>query len=141
MILDFEDEIFNKAAGQIRETFPGLYITGEYVRAPAQFPAVSIVQRDSAAWRNSRNTSTNETNTAVQYEVNVYSNKHPGAKAECKKIMNRIDEVMTGWGLGFTRTMLMPVDNLADATIYRLVARYSGILGVDEYGHHLIIKR
>ena len=56
------------------------------------------------------------------YELNVYSNKTAGKKTECKKIAAMVDEEMAA--MGFTRTMLNPIPNMDDATIYRMVGRY-----------------
>jgi hypothetical protein len=64
------------------------------------------------------------------YEVNVYSNKTIGKKSECKEIAAIIDEQMLA--LGFARTMLQPIPNLDDATIYRMVGRYSAIISKDK---------
>ena len=137
-MIDIEFELFTDIAAQLRAAFPGIYVTNEYVRAPARFPCVSIEERDNAVWRNSRDTMTYENNAAVMYEVNIYSNKDGGKKAESKAIAKVMDEAMLK--KGFSRTMLSPTPNLADATIYRLTARYSGIVGKDG-DDYLIYKR
>ena len=67
-----------------------------------------------------------ENHVSVLYEVNIYSNKKVGKKAECREIAALIDERMLA--LGFTRKMLQPIPNLDDATIYRMVGRYSAIV-------------
>ena len=59
------------------------------------------------------------------YEVNVYSNKTTGKKTEAKKILSKIDDTMIL--LGFTRMNKFPVI-MDDATIYRVVARYRGVV-------------
>ena len=56
----------------------------------------------------------------------MYSNKQSGKKAECKAIIALIDKRMEA--LGFTRTLLNPVPNEEDATVYRMVARYRAIV-------------
>ena len=73
------------------------------------------------------------------YEINVYSNRQNGRKKECRNILNVADETIVG--LGFTRTMLSPVPNLADATIYRLTARYQAVIGTDANGRFIVHKR
>lgn len=138
-MIDCEFELFTLLATKLRAQFPGIYVTGEYVRATSRLPCVSIEQRDNTPWRNSRTTSTNEVHTAVMYEINVYSNKESGKKAECKSIADFVDREMNR--LGFTRTMLSPTPNLADATLYRLTARYSAIVGQDSEGNYTIYKR
>ena len=63
---------------------------------------------------------------AVTYEVNVYSNKTSGKKAECKALAAFIDERLLE--LNFTRTMLEPVPNQDEATIYRMLGRYRAVI-------------
>lgn len=138
-MIDAENEIFTIVATSLRDAYPGLYVTGEYVREPAKFPCVSIEEKNNAVWRNSRDTMTNENHAAVMYEINVYSSKLNGKKQECKDILAVADGVMTD--LGFSRTMISPVPNLADATIYRLTARYQAIIGTDVNGRFIIYKR
>ena len=73
-----------------------------------------------------RTTKSIENHAQVLYEVNVYSNKTSGKKAECKAIIALIDSKMEA--LGFTRTLMNPVPNEEDATVYRMVARYRAIV-------------
>ncbi len=137
-MIDCENELFTVVATRLREAFPGIYVTGETIRKSARFPCVELVQRDSAVWRNSRANDDIEHHAAVMYEANVYSNKEKTKKQQCKEIMSVLDTEMKR--MGFTRTMLNPIDNLADATIYRLTARYQAIVGKngDDY---LIYRR
>lgn len=138
-MIDAEDEIFAHVAGKLRAAYPDIYVTGEYVRAPARFPCVSIEEKNNAVWRNARDTSEIENAVAVMYEVNVYSNLKNGKKRECKAIAEVVDEALRG--IGFTRTMLNPLPNQADATIYRMTGRYSAIIGRGENSEFIIYKR
>lgn len=138
-MIDCEFELFTEVATALRASFPGIYVTGDYVRAPARFPCVSIEERDNVVWRNSRNNETYENHVAVMYEINVYSNNQNGKKAEAKAIVDVADGIMRK--LGFTRTMLSPTPNLADATIFRYTARYSGIVAQTGENNYTIFKR
>lgn len=64
-----------------------------------------------------------EAMSLVMFEINVYSNKSEGKKTECKSIAKAIDEKM--FSMNFRRLAFTPVPNLEDATIYRIIARYS----------------
>lgn len=125
-MIDIENEIFNELARQVREKFPSIYMTGEYVKSPPTFPCVSIVEVDNSTFRATRTSESKENHVAVMYEVNVYSNKTKGKKAECKEIIAFIDEILTR--LNFTRIMLEPIPNQDDATIYRMLGRYRAIV-------------
>jgi len=138
-MIDCEDEIFNRLAGVVRQHFPDIYVTGTYVRAPSRLPCVSIEEKNNAIWRNSRDSSEIENAVAVMYEVNAYSNLKNGKKKECKAIIAVVDREFTK--LGFTRTMLNPLPNQADATIYRMTGRYQAIISKDANGDFVVHKR
>ncbi len=125
-MIDVETEIFSTVATAVREEYPKIYMTGEYVKSPSSFPCVSLIEEDNQVYRNTRTTESIENHVQVIYEVNVYSNKTSGKKSECKEIMALIDTQMET--LGFTRTLLSPVPNEEDATIYRLTARYRALV-------------
>jgi len=117
-VIDMENDIFSAVAVPLREKYGKdakgqyrIWVSGESADVPARFPAV-------------RRMSTRRIENAanVMYEVNVYTNRVGYKKQDAQEIMSFIDEILAG--LNFTRTMMQPIDNLSDATIYRLVARY-----------------
>ena len=125
-MIDIENDIFNTVATEVREKYPDIYMVGEYVKTPSQFPCVSLVEMDNQVYQRTEDSGSSENHVSVMYEVNIYSNKTVGKKTECKAIAAVIDEQMLA--LGFARTMLQPIPNLDDATIYRMVGRYSAII-------------
>ena len=123
-MIDVENEIFTKVATELRTQFPKVNVYSEDVRSPSSFPCVSIVEADNYTVSGS-----NENHANLMYEVNVYSNKTSGKKTECKEIIAIIDDILLG--LGFTRTMKNPV-SMDDATIYRMVTRYTAIVSTNQ---------
>ena len=114
-MIDIESEVFTRVATVVREKYPKIYMTGEYVKSPPSFPCVSLIETDNQVYRNTRDSGAIENHVQVLYEVNVYSNKTAGKKSECKAIMALIDSEMER--MGFTRTLLNPVPNEGNATI------------------------
>ena len=129
-MIDIEQDVYNVIAPVIREQYPKAFVTGEYVPAPVQFPAVSIVEMDNTALTATQDSASLENDVSVMYEVNVYSNRITGKKAECKAIAALIDEQFML--LGFTRSFLNPIPNLNDATIYRMTGRYRAVVSDDQ---------
>ncbi len=129
-MIDIENEVFSSVAAEVRATHPSIYMVGEYVKTPPKFPCVSLVEVDNQTYQQTEDSGSVENHASVMYEVNVYSNKTVGKKSECKAIAALIDERMLA--LGFTRTMLQPIPNLDDATIYRMVGRYSAVISKDK---------
>ena len=101
-MIDIESEVFNTVSEKVREQYPEIFMTGEYVKSPSSFPCVSLIETDNQIYRNTRTSGCIENHAQVVYEVNVYSNKQRGKKAECKEILGFIDKQLEA--IGFTRT-------------------------------------
>jgi hypothetical protein len=129
-MIDVENDIFNDVATAVRTKYPDIYMVGEYVKTPPRFPCVSLVEMDNQSYQGTEDSGSVENHASLMYEVNIYSNKQVGKKAECRAIAALIDERMLV--LGFARTMLQPIPNLDDATIYRMVGRYSAVISKDK---------
>lgn len=120
---NIENDVFTAVAVKLRTELGAnnVFVTGEYTPTPPKFPCVFVYESDN--FNAGYDGCNHEVVTGVMYEVEVYSNKQNGKKTEAKNIMQTVDSVLTP--LGFKRVMLQQVPNLADATIFRLVARYS----------------
>jgi len=103
-------------------------VSGEYVDAPEKFQTVTVFQINSSVMQRMR-TLNMENAASVAFEVNAYDNTTGYKKQKVKAIMADIDEIMAS--LGFARTMCSPTSNLADATIYRMTARYEAAVDTD----------
>ena len=128
-MIDIESAVFDRVMKRVREQFPDIFMTGEYVNAPPSFPAVSLIEQDNSIREDTLDSGSNENHANVMYEVNVYSNKTTGKKSECKAIVALIDKEMTA--MGFVRSTLTPVPNEYDSTIYRMVGRYRAAVSTD----------
>ena len=129
-MINVESEIFNIVAKAVRTAYPKAYVVGEYVKSPPRFPCVSIVEMDNVVYEKTQTSGSRENHADMTYEVNIYSNKTSGKKSECKEIASLIDNEFAT--LGFSRTMLQPISNGDDATIYRMVGRYRGVVSKDK---------
>lgn len=130
-MIDRENEIFSLCANVLRKNLDGIYVVGEAVSSPPKFPAVSIVEKSNSAYEHSADFCSYENHVKVMYEVDVYSNLTSGKKQQAKQIIKLIDKNLSE--LGFIRTFCQPIDNLSDISIYRMKARYEGIIGKDNY--------
>lgn len=133
-MIDMEDVILGEVSEKLYEAFgdkhPDLFVTSEHVKSPPSFPCVSLVEMDNAVFRNSQTADGHENHAVVMYELNVYSNKTVGSKAECKKLVAFVDELLLS--MNFTRMMLEPIPNQDDATIYRMLGRYRAVISKDK---------
>ena len=129
-MIDYENEIFSIVAKAVRSAYPSVSIKGEYVRVPSEFPFVSLIEMSNVAYDRTQTSGGLENHASVMYEVNIYSNKTSGKKSECKAIAALIDNELAT--LGFSRTMLQPIPNMDDATIYRMTGRYTAVISKEK---------
>ena len=136
-MIDIENDVFNELATELRSQHNGILVAGESIDSPAKFPAVTIVEADNRIFERMR-TRKIENAVRVMYEMQIYSNKASGKKAEAKAIADTADGVFAR--LGFTRTMRSQVANLKDATIYRIVCRYEAVVGENGENNYLVYQ-
>ncbi len=129
-MIDAEKEIFDRVARAVRKVYPSVFISGEYIRTPSKFPFVSLIEMSNTAYDTTQSSGGLENHASLMYEVNIYSNKTSGKKSECKAIASLIDDELAT--LGFSRTMLQPIPNMDDATIYRITGRYTAVISKDK---------
>ena len=125
-MIDVEIDVFNEVAEAILAEYPDAYVCGEYVVSPPQFPAVSVIQTLSVEDKSRVDSSGEENANALTYDVNVYSNSESDSKKECKSILQVADKALRA--RNFRRTTAMPIDNAQDPSIYRMTARYVGLV-------------
>ena len=104
-------------------------VSDVYLRVPPSFPHVSIMQIDSSEPKAHIDSSMKEKFTQLSFQIDIYSDDETNKKTIRKIIAQIVDETMKG--INFRRQSLRPVQNLADASIYRITARYTGISGDD----------
>lgn len=129
-MIDIEIDVFDEVARAIWEQFPDAFVTSEYVLTPPQFPAVYLEQTTSLEVESMRDSSMQENGNAITFTVNYYSNSLDSGKEDCKALAQIVDTVMRS--LNMTRTTFQPIDNAADTSIYRMVARYAGVVDKDK---------
>lgn len=131
--------VFSKIANRLRTENPGIFVTGDDTTSPATFPAVVIVEADNSVVQRMRLAAPDiEQAASLLYEVNIYTNRVGYKRLDAKEIMQIIDEEFAS--MGFTRTLCTPISNLQDASIYRLLARYTGVAMSETEGTDEIIR-
>lgn len=93
-----------------------------------QFPHLSVVESDNYTYRRTI-TRRGEEHAGKMYTINVYSNSAHGRRTEAENISAIVDSEMLA--MGFTRTSMVPMSNLHNATVYRITARYTGAVSKD----------
>ena len=125
-MIDIESELFTILAAGIRQRFPGAYVTGEQVPTAPSFPCVSIVESGNMTLSTRTDSAEMENAAELTYEVEVFSNRVAGKKAECRAMIAYVDGELQD--RGFERVFLQSIPNFADSTIYRMTARYRAVV-------------
>lgn len=121
-MIDYESVVFQACADAFRAAYPNGFISPEYVPQPPKFPAASVVEMDNNVDERAMDNGSIENAVNVMYQVDVYSNKNTGKKAQTKEVIALIDGVMAQHR--FIRTFCNPVQNYNDPAIFRMTARY-----------------
>ena len=124
-MIDKENEVFTRVYERVVAEFPSVAMDTSYQAVPSGFPHVSLYQMDSYTPRDKMDNSVHPKYVAITFEAQVYTNKVSNKKAQAKKIMAIINDVMEEMNL--RRIILTPTPNLNDASIYRLTARFEGM--------------
>ena len=128
-MIDIENQIITDITTALTAVFPGIEVLSDTSQTPSKFPCVYVTESDNYVYTRSIDSGSNENHAEVMYEINVYTNDAQGKKTKCKKIFNKVDEVMLN--LGFIRLSKTPIP-FDDATKYRLVGRYVAVVSDDE---------
>lgn len=133
-MIDISNQIFTIMAKRFDADFPGGSRSSEPVESPAVFPYLTVVEADNQTYEKSLDDALCEHHAVVMYQVDAYSNKTDGGKAECRAILRAIDDEFLK--LNFKRLSFAFTKN-ADTKIYRMTARYRAVVGED----HRIYRR
>lgn len=130
-MIDIENKVFKIVYDAVMAHDPNIYVTSESSNAPPSFPTVYVEQIDSYDPAEFRVSSHEELYAAVVFDVQVFSNKPAGKKAEVKSILAVIDDALRAAGL---RRMMSNYVDLTDnrnssvsnrnQSIIRLLGRY-----------------
>ena len=130
-MIDIESKIFMLVYNAVQAKDPSIYVTSETDVAPPSFPAVYVEQIDSYDLPEHRISSRQEIYRVVVTEIQVYSNKASGKKAEAKSIFAVIDNALRGAGLRLTTSNYVDLTDNRNASvsnrnqaIIRLLGRY-----------------
>lgn len=127
-MIDIANDVYDYVVKKVRIQHPNIAASSKLIAAPASLPALSIVQASNIVLQRMR-TLKIENAATVMFQVEAYSDKNSGNQMEAKKILNLADEAFAE--IGFTRIFYQEILNAAQPSIYRIVARYEGIVDKD----------
>lgn len=126
-MIDFSNEIFNAVATNLRSTYKGITVKGEYDPNPAKFPCVTIDEISNVPTH--MDSALKNKYAEVVYRVQVFSNKVSGKRAEARAIYATVDDVLMELGLIARTYTSTPA--IYNAEIYSITATFEGVIGAD----------
>lgn len=117
-MIDVEARVFDAVYPAVVEVIPAANFKSQFEPNPASFPFATLYEVNNNTDTRHRSTAKDEEYAILTYEANAYALN----KADSRKAIDAIDTAMIR--LGFTRTMLQQIPNLADTRIFRMTARY-----------------
>ncbi len=122
-MIDYSNEIFSAVAGDLRSSFEGIKVVGEYVSAPSHFPTVTLdetqnvpVHLDSASYGKY---------ARIQYRAQIFTNGE-GKRALARKIFGAIDAIMHEMGLMCITYSTVPA--IYNSEIYSITATFEAVI-------------
>lgn len=130
-MIDVYNEVFSTVAAEVRRKHPDAYLIGENIRNPSQFPCVTLDETENIMVDELIDSSHEEDYGAVEYRLQVFSNKQGGKRAEARAIFAVADAAMRG--MGFRRTTYTTTPEIYNSTIYSINATYEGVVSTAGY--------
>lgn len=130
-MIDFEDNIVDYLADGLEKKYTKINVTSEFSSdEESTFPTVLVYEMDSYVYTPTLDSSLQENDARVVYQVEVYTKAKSTSRIKAKKILNDVDSLLGA--IGFVRTIKTQIDTgYTDMT--RLVARYQAIINKQGY--------
>ena len=130
-MIDFEDNIIDYLANGLEKKYTKINVTSELSSVEeSTFPTVLVYEMDNYVYTPTLDSSLQENDARVVYQVEVYTKAKSTSKIKAKKILNDVDSLLGA--IGFVRTIKTQIDTgYTDMT--RLVARYQAIINKQGY--------
>lgn len=124
-MIDIYDRVFGTVYRAAKGVNGNVTVQDEYIGKPPSFPVVTVQETDNSTASHIIGSRTTENAARVTYQIEVYSNANDTRRSECRAIMAAISDALIA--SNFDRELLYPTPNYADATVYRLTARFRTI--------------
>ena len=130
-MIDFEDNIVDYLANGLEKKYTKINVTSEFSSdEESTFPTVLVYEMDNYVYTPTLDSSLQENDARVVYQVEVYTKAKSTSRIKAKKILNDVDSLLGA--IGFVRTIKTQIDTgYTDMT--RLVARYQAIINKQGY--------
>ena len=122
-MIDFSNEIFNAVATDLRSTYEGIKVVGEYVSSPSLFPTVTIDETSNVPTH--LDSGVQSKYAEVQYRVQIFCNGI-GKRAKAREIYGTVAEQLSSMGLVAVTYTTTPA--IYNAEVYCITGTFRGVM-------------
>ncbi len=126
-MIDKSFEIFNIVATDLRSTYKGVKVVGEYVATPTVFPTVTLDEIQNIPTH--LDSAVENKYAEVLYRVQIFSNSKSGKRAQAREIYGTVDAKLQSLGLYAVTFSTTPA--IYNSEIYSITATYRGVINKD----------
>ena len=126
-MIEVSNEIFNAVATDLRSTYEGIKVVGEYVATPTVFPTVTIDEIQNIPAH--LDSAVQNKYAEVVYRIQVFSNSKTGKRAEARRIFYTVDAKLQELGLYAVTYTTTPA--IYNSEIYCITATYRAVVDRD----------
>ena len=125
-MIDYSNEIFNTVAADLRSTYQGIKVVGEYVSSPTVFPTVTVDEIQNIPTH--LDSGKQPKYASVVYRIQVFCNS-TGKRAKAREIYGTVADRLSSMGLvGVTYTTTPAIYN---SEVYCITGTFRGVLDRD----------
>lgn len=122
-MIDFSNELFNAVATDLRSTYTGIKVVGEYVSSPTVFPTVTIDETSNVPTH--LDSASLPKYAEVQYRVQVFCNGS-GKRAKAREIYGTVAERLSLMGLVAVTYTTTPA--IYNSEVYCITGTFRGVI-------------
>lgn len=123
MMVDYSNEIFNAVATDLRSSYSGIKVVGEYVASPTVFPTVTIDETSNVPTH--LDSASLHKYAEVQYRVQVFCNGS-GKRAKAREIYGTVAERLSLMGLVAVTYTTTPA--IYNSEVYCITGTFRGVI-------------
>ena len=117
-MIDHEVDIFNEMYTVVAPLCASKKFVSSQIISPTALPAASLIEMDNSTVRERQSSTPGENYAVITYQLDVFAK----TKSQCREVFKTADDRMIL--LGFNRMSANYIDNNANTSVHRYVARY-----------------
>jgi len=126
-MININYEVFDRLTSALKSADDRVETSSVYTNSPSSYPFVSIEEIENSVYEQGVDCCEMENFANIAFEINCYAQGN-ARMSDCYKLLEVCDDFMKS--IGFMRESITPMQDQNETT-YRIVSRYSAVVGKD----------